>query len=316
MADDGARRRAGERRIRAGWIIRRILARSLLPHHVAGWMRRRWRHRRIPTSERNLQLGLYSRILPGDWLHYGYFDDPGTDPERLGLYDIEHAQTRYAEELATLIDRLGEPVLDAGCGMGGLLALLKDRGFEATGLTPDASQVEHIRRTQPGVPVLHCRFEDMPQDGRVFGTVIHAESLQYMNPDRVFSVIQRVLAPGGLWIVADYFRVETGGDRSGWPWDDFRARIDAGGFRVVHSRDITAHVLPTLGFAHMLASRIGLPAFDFGAEKLAAKSPVAHYIAEDILAAIREAIQRNMAVANPAEFARRKRYMLMGLRRV
>ena len=305
------------RRVRAAWIIRQVLARSLLPHHVAGWMRRRRQHRRVPTAERNLQLGFYSRVLAGDHLHYGYFDDVETAPERLGLHDISHAQWRYAEELVKLIDRPGEPVLDAGSGMGGLLALLRERGFKATGLTPDAYQVYHIRRAQPGVPVLHCRFEDMPADGHdgAFGTVIHAESIQYMDPDRVFAVVERVLAPGGLWIVADYFRVSAEGERSGWLWEDFRKRIDAGGFRVEHSRDITAHVLPTLGFAHLLASRIGLPAFEFGAEKLRAKSPAAHYVAEDILAALRGSILRNMALVDPAEFARRKRYMLVCLRR-
>ena len=217
----------------------------------------------------------------------------------------------------TLIDRPAGPVLDAGCGTGGLLALLGERGFEATGLTPDALQVEHIRRAHPGIPVLHCRFEDMPRDGYdgAFGTVIHAESIQYMNPDRVFPVVDRVLAPDGLWIVADYFRIGSGGDRSGWPWDDFRKRMEGAGFRVAHSRDITAHVLPTLGYAHMLAARIGLPAFDFGIEKLRAKSPALHYVADDILAAIRGAILRNMAALDPAGFARRKRYMLLALRR-
>ena len=280
-------------------------------------MRRRRRSRRVPTAERNLQLGLYSRVLPGDFLHYGYFDDVETVAERLSFHDVQHAQLRYAEELVKLIDRPAGPVLDAGCGTGGLLALLRDAGFAATGLTPDAFQVEHIRRAQPGVPVLHCRFEDMPREGYdgAFGTVIHAESIQYMDPDRVFPVLDRVLAPDGLWIVADYFRTGTGGERSGWPWDEFLRRIDAAGFRIAHSRDITANVLPTLAFAHLLAARIGLPAFDFGAEKLAAKSSAAHYVAEEVLAALRETILRNMAVADPAEFARRKRYMLATLRR-
>lgn len=298
-------------------MFRQVLARTFLPHHVAGWMRRRRRNRRFPTAARNTQLSLYSQVLPGDFLHYGYFDDVEAIPERLGFHDIQHAQLRYAQELVKLIDRPGEPVLDVGSGMGGLLALLRDAGFDVTGLTPDALQVEHIRRVHQGIPVLHCRFEDMPLDGYtgVFGTVIHAESIQYMDPDRVFPGVDRVLAPDGIWIVADYFRIGTEGERSGWPWEEFRERIDASGFRVVHSRDITAHVLPTLGFAHLLASRIGLPVFDFAGEKLQAKSPGVHYVVEDILAAIRQSILRNMAAVDPTEFARRKRYMLMTMRR-
>ena len=297
--------------------MRQILARTFLPHHIAGWVRRRRRHRRIPTAARNAQLSLYSRILPGDSLHYGYFDDVEADAAQLSFHDVQLAQMRYAQELVKLIDRLGEPVLDVGSGMGGLLGLLRDAGFDVTGLTPDALQVEHIRRVHQGVPVLHCRFEDMSPDdyAGVFGTVIHAESIQYMDPNRVFPIVDRVLAPDGTWIVADYFRVRTEGERSGWLWEEFRERVDASGFRFAHSRDITAHVLPTLGFAHLLASRLGLPAFDYAHEKLQAKSPGTHYVLEEVLAAVRHSILRGMAVVDPADFARRKRYMLMTLRR-
>ncbi len=317
MADDGAAGGPRHRRIRSAWVVRQILARTFLPHHIAGWIQRRRSHRRIPTAARNAQLSLYSRILPGDFLHYGYFDDVEAVSERLGFHDIQHAQLRYAQELVKLIDRPGEPVLDVGSGMGGLLGPLRDAGFAVTGLTPDARQAEHIRRVHQGVPVLHCRFEDMPLNGYtgVFGAVIHAESIQYMDPDRVFPVVERVLAPDGIWIVADYFRVRTEGERSGWPWEDFLERVDANGFHIVHRRDITAHVLPTLGFAHLLASRIGLPVFDFAHEKLQAKSPGVHYVLEDVIAAIRRSILRNMAVVDPADFARRKRYMLVTMRR-
>ena len=281
-------------------------------------MRRRQRHRKLPTAARNSQLSLYSQVLPGDFLHYGYFDDVEAAPERLSFHDMQHAQLRYAQELVKLIDCPDEPVLDVGSGMGGLLALLRDVGFDVTGLTPDALQVEHIRRVHQGVPVLHCRFEEMPMEeyAGAFGTVIHAESIQYMDLDRVFAIVDHVLAAQGTWIVADYFRVRTEGERSGWRWDDFRNRIDTSGFQVVHSRDITAHVLPTLGFAHLLATRIGLPVFDFAGEKLQAKSPGVHYVVEDILAVVRQSIIRNAAVVDPAAFARRKRYMLMTLRRV
>ena len=256
-------------------------------------------------------------MLPGDFLHYGYFDDTEVEPERLSFHDVQHAQLRYANELVRLIDRPAKPVLDVGSGMGGLLALLRDAGFDVTGLTPDAAQVEHIRHVHQGIPVLHCRFEDMSLDDytEIFGTVIHSESIQYMDPNRVFSIADRILARDGTWIVSDYFRIRGDGEQSGWRWEDFLERVDANGFRIAYSRDITAHVLPTLGFAHLLASRIGLPAFDFTHDKVQAKSPGVHYVLEDILAAARQSILRNMAVIDPVEFARRKRYMLMTLRR-
>jgi len=352
----GTGRAGSSPRLRGLWIVGQILGRALLPHHVVRWMRRRRTHRRVPTAHANAQLLLYNRMLPGDFLHYGYFDDPDTPPEEVSFAALHRAQLRYARKLAELVGRPGEPVLDAGSGMGGMLGLLRSAGHDVTGLTPDRFQVEHIRRAYPGVPVLHCRFEDMcldkhkhyfvhksgatiridTQNGSVdqhidrfkhyFGTVIHSESIQYMRPEGVFSVMRRVLAPGGTWIVADYFRRGERGsaaasgrppppDRSGWRLDAFRNRLRDNGFEIASETDITAHVLPTLGFARLLAERIGLPALDFAADKLRAKSPGLHYVVENVAEGVRTAAHRGAAALDPSSFAARKRYLLMSMRR-
>ena len=290
-------------------------------------------------------------MLPGDFLHYGYFDDPDTRPETVSFDGLYRAQLRYAEKLIELIERPGEPVLDAGSGMGGMLGLLTSSGYEATGLTPDSFQAEHIRRSYPGVPVLHCRFEDTFADRLSdrfkahFGTVIHSESIQYMKPDGVFAVMDKILVPGGTWIVADYFRDDVAAsrdpgrhetapgrhetaprpaagnpraparNRSGWRLDIFRERLREHGFEIVHETDITANVLPTLGFAHLLASRIGIPAIDFARDKLRGKSPALHYVLENVADRARQAAARGVAVLDPAGFTAHKRYMLMSMRR-
>ena len=289
-------------------------------------------HRRVPTVHANAQLLLYNRMLPGDFLHYGYFDDPGVAPERISFDDLRRAQLRYAEKLAALIDRPDRPVLDAGSGMGGMLGLLRSTGHDVTGLTPDRFQIDHIRSTYPGIPVLHCRFEDLAADRfrdrfrAHFGTIIHSESLQYMHPEGVFAVLGQILGSNGHWIVADYFRREDGAgertaacdgpvNRSGWCLGDFRARLRAHGFEVVREEDITAHVLPTLGFARLLADRIGLPALDFARDKVRAKTPGVHYVVERLAERVREAATRSAAVLDPAEFAARKQYLVMSIRR-
>jgi len=322
-------------RLGAPWILRQILGRAILPQHVLGWMRRRRLHRRVPTVHANAQLRLYNRMLPGDFLHYGYFDDPGQRPETVSFEDLYRAQLRYAGKLAALIDRPEAPVLDAGSGMGGMLGLLRSSGHDVTGLTPDRHQAEYIRRNYPGVPLLRCRFEDTCVDKfrAHFGPVIHSESIQYMDPDGVFAVMGQILAPNGTWIVADYFRdggdVPAGGalrdpgaatsapkrNRSGWRMSSFRRRLREHGFEVVHETDITANVLPTLGFAHLLANRIGLPAIDFAHDKLRAKSPALHYVLENVADRARHAAARSAAVLDPTGFATHKRYVLMSMHR-
>ncbi len=298
-------------------VIREILTRTLLPHHMVRRIGRRRLHRRFLIGLKNAQLDLYSQVLQGDFLHYGYFDDASVPPEQISFHDMQHAQLRYAQEILKLIDVPGAPVLDVGCGRGGMLSLLEGAGLDATGLTPDLLEVEYIHRACRGVPVLHCRFEDLPSDDYkgAFGTIIHAESIQYMNPVRVFPVVRQILAPGGAWIVADYFRTQPGGERSGWLWEDFRKRLDSEGFRIVHCRNITEHVLPTLGFAHLLATRLGLPLFDYTQGKVQSKSPGMHYVLETIFEGTRRSLERSLEILDPAEFARRKRYMLMKIRR-
>lgn len=304
-------------RLKGSRVIAEILARTFLPHHVVRRIGRRRLHRPFPTRAKNTQLDLYSQVLQGDFLHYGYFDDASGSPERISFHDMQHAQLRYAQEIMKLIDVPGAPVLDVGCGRGGMLSLLEEAGFDATGLTPDVLEVEHIRRAHRGIPVLNCRFEDFPSDDYkgAFGTVIHAESIQYMKPARAIPVVQRILAPGGTWIVADYFRTQPGGERSGWQWEDFRKRLDSEGFRIVRSRDITVHVLPTLGFAHLLATRLGLPLFDYAQGKVQSKFPGAHYVLETVFESARRSVERSLEMLDPVEFARRKRYMLMSIRR-
>jgi len=307
------------------WILKQILGRALLPHHVLRWLGRRRVHRRVPAVHANAQLALYNRMLPGDFLHYGYFDNPDTPPEAISFDDLHRAQARYAEEVIALIEPSDAPILDAGCGMGGMPGLLRAAGHDVTGLTPDRFQAEHIRRSYPGVPVLHCRFEDTDVDKykAYFGTIIHAESLQYMNAEGVFGVLDKILIHSGTWIVADYFRVGRRTDgrrtdrrhRSGWRLDTFRTSLRRHGFKVIHESDITAHVLPTLAFARMLTDRIALPALDFAHDKLRAKNPALHYVLENVAERASDAAVRSAAVLDPALFAAHKRYLLMKIRR-
>ena len=105
-------------------------------------------------------------------------------------------------------------------------------------------------------------------------------------------------------------------ERSGWRLGPFRRQLAENGFEIADETDITANVLPTLGFAHLLASRIGLPGVDFAVDKLRAKRPALHYVVENVAERIRAAARRSAAVIDPAGFAAHKRYMLMTIRRI
>ncbi len=267
-------------------------------------------------SSHSTELDVYSRVLPGEFLHYGYFDDPGVRPETLSLRDIEIAQLRYAELLLDQISDREAPVLDVGCGMGGLLKLMIERGLEPFALTPDSRQARYVAERYPSVPLFETRFEDLAERGHrdLFGTLVTSESVQYLDLAAALPLVEHVLKPGGRWIACDYFRLgPTEERRSGHVWAEFLERLNATSLRIVNERDLTEHVLPTLAFVDMWGKRLGLPVLSFSLEKLRTKRPATHFLFEDLLTDVRDYVGEQLAIVDPEIFRREKRYMLLVL---
>jgi SAM-dependent methyltransferase len=304
-------------KLRAGAIARSIAGRVFHPAHLTRAIKLQRGRRGNKRSFEDAQLALLAQILPGGYLHYGYFDDPTVVPEEMSLRDIQRAQERYAELLVELAQDTSAPVLDVGCGMGGMSKLLLTRGFSPTALTPDRLQAEHIRRTYPEIPLIQSKFEDLPDQethaGR-YGTVFTSESLQYLKLDRALPLMEKILKPGGRWIACDYFRTGEAREKSGHRWDAFTALLDARGWEIDYQRDITPHILPTLRFIHMWATRFGLPMMQFGLLKLQNKQPAVHYVLEGVLRQVDEVVSENIETIDPEAFAARKKYVLMTMR--
>ena len=263
------------------------------------------------------QLALYAKFLPSDFLHYGYFDDPTLKPEDMSLSDVARGQARYAELLLELAGNAADPVLDVGCGMGGLCRMLRDREFKPVALTPDRLQAAHVGATLPGVPVIRCKFEALPPEAHrhAFGTVFTSESLQYLKLAQALPIMAAVLRPGGRWVVCDYFHTRPSNDRSCHGWDEFTAEVAAAGWRITSQRDITPHVLPMLAYVHMWATRFGVPLMRFAFLRLRRKQPAVHHLAGGALELVEQLAATNIALIDPAQFARSKRYMLCTLER-
>ncbi len=264
------------------------------------------------------QLALLSKIIPGGFLHYGYFDDPDRPPVEISLAEFARSQRRYAELLLELAHDTAAPVLDVGCGMGTLSVMLRERGFCPVALTPDRTQAEHIRRTLPDLPVIHSKFEDLPdpeQHAGRYGTVITSESLQYLKLPRALPVMQRILKPGGTWIASDFFRTGESRGKGGHNWGDFTKMLAEHGWEISYERDITAHIMPTLRALHMWGNDIGRPVLEFGIAKLRRKLPGLHYVIEDVLAQVDGAIATQLKEIDPADFAWQRRYVLLTMRR-
>jgi len=294
-----------------------ILKRLFYPKHLYRIIQLQLGRKKKKRAFDDAQLKLFSKLLPGDFLHYGYFEDENIKPEDISLNDIYQAQENYGWQIVDLITDTTQPVLDIGCGMGGLIALMIQKDIKAVALTPDKNQAKHIREKYADTMLLECRFEDMKADDYVsfFGAVITSESLQYLKLDQALPIIDKILQRGGKWLACDYFKTGLKGDKSGHNWELFVKKLNEFGFIISFQKDITPNILPTIRYVDMLTTKIGFPIKDFIIEKLQAKAPGIHYALEGALPEIEAKIKKNTDKTDPVIFAANKRYMLLVIER-
>ena len=270
---------------------------------------------RYDRTVNDLELKLYSKILKNDMLHLGYFDDVDTAPEFISIGHLEHAQDRYAEIIAEHILDKDLPVLDVGCGMGGLSNFLLTKGINVEALTPDRNQIDYIERLEHGPVCHHCRFEDFRTENK-YGTVINSESLQYLNLDKTFRKVDHIILPGGRWIITDVFRKhEESSNQSGHRIGDLLCRIKEHGWKIAYERDITPNILPTLKLLHMYVDRYLIPLSHYAEEKFTYKKAWLFYLTKNIRQAIFVKSKKEILAIQPELFVAEKKYMLYVLQK-
>ncbi len=281
-------------------------------YHAVRMTRQQGPYSKISGNE---QLKLYAQVLPSGYLHYGYFENPATEPEEISLADFEAAQQQYVDLMLSYILDTRSPILDVGCGMGGILRALIARGLNPVGLTPDRYQLDYLTDRYPNVELLQIPFEELDTDTyeNTFGTVVMSQSLQYMNLHRVMQIIPKILKPGGRWIIADTFRLQESAHPSGHLWSTFNELLPKDSFLFHNRQDITRHVRPTLAFFYMWGERLGLPLSDYFITRFQRKHPGWHYVLQDIFSRVRSQMRSSLDVVSPATFLREKKYMLIVL---
>ncbi len=270
---------------------------------------------RYDKSHFDLELAFYAKILNNDMLHWGWFNNPDVLASTISIGEFEQAQCRYADEIIKRISDHEHPILDAGCGMGGLTNLLSQRGFDVEALTPNNNQIEHIKKVYIQIPYHACRLEDL-QSEKQYGTLVNAESLQYINLDDAFKKAKKILLPQGRWIITDYFRLHDSGlNQSGHLLSDFREHLRDEDWVVLEDMDITARVLPTIRFIKMYADRFLLPLFVLGSEKLHYKKAWLYYLTSDVRKSVAKKIEKELASVDPEAFLAEKQYRLFVLKK-
>lgn len=102
-----------------------------------------------------------------------------------------------------LIRRPGARVLDIGCGQGELVRLLREDGYDASGVDVSAEQVALAH--DAGVPtvVLGDFIDVLNTEASSLDAVVATDLLEHLTKDevlRVFDSVRRALRPGGVFI--------------------------------------------------------------------------------------------------------------------
>ena len=261
---------------------------------------------------------LVHRVFHMDHLHLGR-SEPGAPLTYAGA---KEAQREFTRHLLTRIPAGTKSVLDVGCGIGSGTKMVADAGFEVAGVNPDPYQKEVFGRILPGVPFHPVTFEAFVPT-RTYDLVLFSESAQYVKLDGFFANCVRALGPGtgGAVLVADWFR-KPGKEFFGNPHDEaaFRAAATAGGFRVAHDEDITAHALPTVEFLSAFHRDWVSPAVDAVGEIARERMPVLSGLARMLFGGRLRSLRHRMtegwaAQFNPTTFGESVTYRILLLTR-
>jgi ubiquinone/menaquinone biosynthesis C-methylase UbiE len=136
------------------------------------------------------------------------------------LYDRAFADIRVRRAEVAWLDehlarsKIAEPrVLDLGCGTGSLLRHLSRNIGSGVGADVSSDMLAHAERRAVGEPKLsfaHLTRRSLPFADNQFDVVISFFSFRYLDWNRVFPEILRVLRPEGRFFMVDLVRARAG----------------------------------------------------------------------------------------------------------
>jgi ubiquinone/menaquinone biosynthesis C-methylase UbiE len=133
------------------------------------------------------------------------FDRRAVGYESEWLQERFHAPVRRATlDVAASLLPDARSVLDVGCGTGALLRLVPRRYPRArrTGIDPSAAMIRHADAA--GAELVQACAEWIPFGPRTFDLVLSTLAFHHwFDRDEAISEIARVLAPGGVFLLAD-----------------------------------------------------------------------------------------------------------------
>jgi SAM-dependent methyltransferase len=162
--------------------------------------------------------------------------------------------------------RRGDPVLDFGCGIGGLTRLLTDQYAEVHGYDPSPASLARAEVSAPGA-VFHADLATVPEGH--FSVAVLSGVLHHVPPaerELLLASVRRTLAPGGRVFVFEHNPINPLTRRAVaacafdddaillWPWEARRLLRGSGYDRV--RLDYIVFFPKALGFLRHLEPKL------------------------------------------------------------
>lgn len=180
-----------------------------------------------------------------NFMNYGYNSLNG---EKRIFLNKEDELNRYCIQLYDKVvrdnDLKDQDILEVGSGRGGGASYIS-RYYSPksyTGLDISARLIDFCNKyyDTPGLKFTKGSAENQPFRDRVFDTVINIESARcYGNLSTFFQEVNRVLKPGGHFLLADMIKKEE--------VIKMHDRLKQGGFKIELKANITGNVINALG---------------------------------------------------------------------
>ncbi|MFS1525907.1 class I SAM-dependent methyltransferase [Microbulbifer sp. 2304DJ12-6] len=200
-------------------------------------------------------------------LHYGFWEI-GEQPS---FQNLQRAQENHTEFLLKHIITQGTAgkILDIGCGIGNTTQKLLSQGHRVDGLVPSEWMARIARKkvspfaNHDRGKVFFCPLEDLPVTRlqEKYTLVFFSESYQYVNMQKAFSVIDKILIDQGKVVIFDFFKKDNAKGKSplkgGHSLRQFYEIVTDNGYIMTENIDVTKNLSPNLTLVNeMLVQRL------------------------------------------------------------
>ncbi|MDY6991112.1 MAG: GNAT family N-acetyltransferase [Pseudomonadota bacterium] len=191
---------------------------------------------------------LYLQQHQVEYLHYGLLED-NEDPWEVGALK---AQQRSSELILAHLPPPPARILEIGVGLGTLSALLTQKGYQVTGISPDPYQIALAKARAINRFNLQCvSFEEFNTLAKNFDIIVLQESAQYLDTLLLFNKAYRLLTENGLMLIIDEVSLQRrpSNDIEGLPLLKYTlAQAQRCGFKVLKQVDLSKKAAPTLDY--------------------------------------------------------------------